>query len=385
MGDRGADKMLGQELLPHFGTTLLLGCCAMRDQNGWSISLGQWNGVQLRLHIFFPLAIVSTLYLCWLSGQLGSAQGLIWLALLSVAVLTISVAVHVMGHLYAASRLERRIDSIVFSPWGDFATRFGGGDAQSFLIVMAAGPAVNLLVALVCTSLLMVTETPHVTSLLHPFAPGEIASGATWQVTLKLALWTNWMLAVVNLIPASLFDGGAAAGALLHLLFPSLGARRRQRLLTRTALAAGVALLLAAWLMRGDTTQLVPAWLAPCMLAVIVLFSAQQRPLREYDQRLPDDEGPFGYDFSQGYTSLHRSSERQLDEPAEPDASPLERWLDAHRRARQQRQEQLEAEEDALVDEILARVHEEGIASLTLEERALLQRVSMRYRTRMHD
>jgi hypothetical protein len=95
---------------------------------------------------------------------------------------------------------------------------------------------------------------------------------------------------------------------------------------------------------------------------------------------MPDDDSLFGYDFSQGYTSLARSE--QQEEAADDDSGPLERWLDTRREARRQRQEQIEAEEDALVDEILARVHERGMHSLSLEERSLLERAAARYRTR---
>ncbi len=97
------------------------------------------------------------------------------------------------------------------------------------------------------------------------------------------------------------------------------------------------------------------------------------------------DDAVFGYDFSEGYTSLERSqAQSEAGEEEDEDSGPLERWLDTRRQSRRQRQEQLEAEEDERVDEILARVHERGIESLSDEERMLLQRVSRRYRTRDH-
>ena len=43
---------------------------------------------------------------------------------------------------------------------------------------------------------------------------------------------------------------------------------------------------------------------------------------------------------------------------------------------------EIEAEEERRVDGILARLHSEGINSLSAEERALLDRVSARYRNR---
>ena len=43
---------------------------------------------------------------------------------------------------------------------------------------------------------------------------------------------------------------------------------------------------------------------------------------------------------------------------------------------------ELEAEDEKRVDEILARLHERGMRSLSPEDRALLERVSQRYRSR---
>ena len=86
-----------------------------------------------------------------------------------------------------------------------------------------------------------------------------------------------------------------------------------------------------------------------------------------------------GYDFSQGYTSLERSTQ-SLDEKAQ---SPISQWLEQRRQARQRREEQQEADEERRVDEILARLHEHGLRNLSDEDRSILERVSARYRNRM--
>lgn len=354
---------------------------AMRDQPGWTISLGRWKEVQLRLHLFVVLLVVCTLYLSWLGGQSGGEQGLVWIALLSLLVLIVAVAAHVIGHLYAALQLDQRVDTIVLGPLGDFARRTATHDPRSELLIAAAGPGVNLLLALVSMPLLWLAGVSGDAGLLHPLAPSDLTSGTTWVVTLKLAIWINWMLAIVNLLPAYPFDGGPMTHALVQILAPQSSQRRVRRIVARIGLAAAGVLLVVAIAMRGEeTVQLVPPWFAPLALSAIVLFSALQEPPRDGSLRMPDDDSLFGYDFSQGYTSLARSE--QESEAVEEDSGPLERWLDTRREARRSKQEQLEAEEDALVDEILARVHERGMHSLSLEERSLLERVAARYRTR---
>jgi hypothetical protein len=56
--------------------------------------------------------------------------------------------------------------------------------------------------------------------------------------------------------------------------------------------------------------------------------------------------------------------------------------LDERREARAERQRQIEVEEERRVDDILARLHETGLQNLSAEDRALLDRVSARYRNR---
>ena len=85
----------------------------------------------------------------------------------------------------------------------------------------------------------------------------------------------------------------------------------------------------------------------------------------------------FGYDFSQGYTSLERSVGDKRES-----GGLLTRWLEEHRKARHEKKVATELAEDRHVDEILSRLHDRGIANLTPSERALLQRVSARYRQR---
>jgi Zn-dependent protease len=353
----------------------------MRDQIGWTVSLGRWKSVQVRLHLFVVLLIVCTLYLSWLAGQSGDQKGAIWVALLSLLVLAVSLAVHVIGHLYAAMQLDDRVELLVLGPLGDFTRRSTENDPRAELLIAAAGPVMNFLLALACTPLLWLAGADGDAGLLHPLAPSNLASGTTWVVALKLAIWINWMLAIVNLLPAYPLDGGPMTHAIVQMIMPQASQRRVWRIVSRIGIAAAVVLVLVAVVVRAEeTVQLVPPWFAPLLLAAIVFFSAVQEPSRESSLRMSEEDTFFGYDFSQGYTSLARSEQQQ--EATDEDSGPLERWLDTRREARRARQEQIEAEEDALVDEILARVHERGMHSLSLEERSLLERAAARYRTR---
>jgi Zn-dependent protease len=346
----------------------------------WTVPLGRWGQTLVRLHVFFVLALVWTLYLSWLVGQRPGVENGLWLALLGVSILTLSVALHVAAHIYAATQLQASAGELTIGPQGDFSTVVAPHDPRSQIAISLAGPAVNLLVALACLPGVLASGEVAIWGLLNPFAPSDLVSGTPWSVVLKLTLWMNASLAFLNLLPARPMDGGPAALALAHLLYPRASRRRIEMFMARVGVFTGFGLLIAAALSRDAGETLVPAWFSLTILAVLILFSAQRTPSQTIASRAPDDE-LFGYDFSQGYTSLERSHAR-VDE-AEADEGPLERWLETRREQRRERQEQLEAEEDARVDEILARVHQHGLGGLSPEERMLLNRVSMRYRTRM--
>lgn len=358
----------------------------MRDLNQpnrfhWTVPLGRWGQTSIRLHFFFVLAVVSSLYLSWLAGQRDAVESALGLSMLAIVILTLSVALHIAGHIYASTQLHIPFRDITIGPHGDFAQSVTTIDPRSQIIVSLAGPAVNLLIALACLPGVLALGEQTLLGLLNPFSPDDLLARSGWVCMLKLTMWMNWSIAILNLLPAHPFDGGPAAHAIAQMLYPRASRRRIELAMVRVGVFTGFGLLIAAALYRDAVGVLVPAWLPLVVLGVVVLFSSQRSSVPQ--SRRPADDELFGYDFSQGYTSLEKSHARIDD--AEDENGPLERWLETRREQRRERQEELEAEEDALVDEILARVHANGIDGLTPEERMLLDRVSIRYRTRMDE
>ena len=115
--------------------------------------------------------------------------------------------------------------------------------------------------------------------------------------------------------------------------------------------------------------------LALCLAAFIYFSCRNQWIILETG----GEEGLFGYDFSQGYTSLER------DQPA-PAAPPKPGWLERWRQKRAARKLQREMErreaEERRMDELLEKISSQGMTALTDEERRFMKRVSDRYRNR---
>jgi hypothetical protein len=89
------------------------------------------------------------------------------------------------------------------------------------------------------------------------------------------------------------------------------------------------------------------------------------------------EDSLFGYDFSQGYTSLER------DQPPPPRRPGwFRRWLQRRAAQKLQREQETREAEERRLDELLEKVQREGIGALTDEERRFMKRVSDRYRNR---
>jgi Zn-dependent protease len=339
----------------------------MGDFSAWSIRIGRWQGVGLRLHIFFVLFAVQLLYLAWLAKD----PGLVGFTLVSLGVLLVSVLLHELGHLWTCLRFGGNPEDAVLWPLGGIGTPPTPYEPQIDLMTALAGPVVNAAIMIVVAPLLLISGE-SVLNLFVPLVPSGLTEGATFVVVLKLIFWINWLLLLFNLLPAFPFDGGYALRSVLSM---QLDYRSSVLWVTRVAMIAALAICVLAYLVRDvNTTELVPTWVPLLLFAVFLWFGAQQEEARL--EQLEGDEF-LGYDFSQGYTSLERDAKNR-----QPPPNPIRRWLNERREARQRRQAEIEREEEAQMDQILARLHETGLPGLSPHERAILDRVSQRLRNR---
>jgi stage IV sporulation protein FB len=332
----------------------------MRDLLSWNLSLGRWAGVQIRLHVFFVLFAVFVLHF-------GAQEKMAGYAAVFVGLLFVSALAHELGHCFAAWKLGGTTDQVLLWPFGGLSHINVSQEPQVELVTTVAGPLVNMSICTLATPLLVFTGA-NIMELANPFElPGM--DGLTAQNVLKMTFWTNSLLTMVNLLPAFPLDGGRLLRALLWQKF---GYRSAVQLVVRAAKLSALFLCIGAWWVW---TSYPFASLPLALLGIFLYFSAKQ----EADRLLDHDggDGVFGYDFSQGYTSLERHYQSRPRDPG-----PLRKWLETRRAARLERQQKIEEDEERRVDEILMRLHEAGPSGLSDEDRALLDRVSARYRNR---
>jgi Zn-dependent protease len=335
------------------------------------VSLGRWGGIHVRLHALFILFGVLGVFVC--SRDPNPYMG--WYGALSLLVLFASVLLHELAHCYAAMRMGGHAEEVILGPFGGLAHVRVPREPHRELVAALAGPAMNLGLWMVAALLLFWAGGADLVGLLHPLRPAALLEGPLPVVFLKLTYWLNWIVVLVNLLPASMFDGGRALRA---ILWPTFGYREAVKQVSRVATFAAILLCLLAWAIHDpQATAPIPVWLPLVLIALFLFLNAKQEVARSQQGDTSDDS--LGYDFSQGYTSLERDSDSARDN--EPGF--MRRWLEKRREEKERQLREQELAEESRVDEILARLHGTGMEGLSAEERALLERVSARYRNRM--
>lgn len=352
----------------------------MRDPFFWSIPLGRVFGITVRVHLLFVVVALGLILRYALKP--GLPEG-IWLDVVQLmGLLFVSVLLHEFGHCFAARWVDGDATEIMMWPLGGLATVDLPQQPRAHFITAAAGPAVNFLLAGLCAVLLAFTTDasyqPPWNPLYFPFrfdASGaihlwtwsgqEVTVRHIWPILLARLFWINWALGLFNM---ALVCFPMDAGRMLQsALWPSLGYRQA----TLFVIYAGFVFTVIVGLISIVYEEILVFCLA---LFIYVSCRAQLFVLET-----GGEEGLFGYDFSQGYTSLER------DQPlgtTTKRASWWKRWRD--RRAARKLQRDMESREadERRLDELLDKIQKLGKSALTDEEHRFMKRVSDRYRNR---
>ncbi|MGP0067192.1 MAG: metalloprotease [Isosphaeraceae bacterium] len=361
----------------------------------WSpLSLGRWFGTTVRVHILLIFFVASRLL--WSSVNLAAVGKLpelgetaCWMGLLLLA-----LAVHELAHALTAYWLDCDQEDVHLWPLGNLVgPSYVPRSGEHFLVAMA-GPFISgalflgIAVGLNLLAGAQVVWNPFGNTIAHASASGGTI-GAPWVhqgaelVTARplSRVWIlgwfgylNWVLMLANLIPALPFDGGRMLRAVVGSTSVISSRDNPYAFYAARAFAlilgfAGLMRLLVSWRL-GDGLTLI-------LLALIIeyLVRVEARLLEEGGYF---DDGMFGYDFSEGYTSLESGSAKVRPHRE----SALKRWRRRRSELRRERRMAREIAEERRMDEILEKIHREGRGALSDEENRFLVRVSARYRNR---
>lgn len=171
----------------------------------WSIRLGRYGGIDVRLHVTFVL------FLVFVGATQAAGSGSVLVALRGVGFLVAvfgCVLLHEFGHALMARRFGIRTRDITLLPIGGVARleRMPDRPMQEFWVALA-GPAVNVAIAAILVVVLGFSG----------WVGGWTGRGALQGSMLVQLLWVNLTLVVFNMIPAFPMDGGRVLRSLLAL------------------------------------------------------------------------------------------------------------------------------------------------------------------------
>jgi stage IV sporulation protein FB len=352
----------------------------MRDPISWSLPLGRFYGINVRVHLFFPFLILGLILRAAFHKTDFPIPGQ-WIDMTMLLTLLFgSVLLHEFGHCAGARLMDGDAHEVLLWPLGGLAYVDVPHTPRANFVTTFAGPLVNIVLCLVSALLLLALSETGLRPPLDPFAaPFRAQEGGaiilyTWQgveqqvgnvglIVLARVFWVNWTLTLLNLV---LVGYPMDAGRLLQcLLWPRYGYRQSMMISIVAGFVTAIILGVIA-IVRNE-------WLLAGLAIFIFLTCWQMRVMLETGA----EESLFGYDFSQGYTSLEREQA-----PPKPRLNWWQRWQQRRAIKRMQREQELREAEERRMDELLQKVQQTGLPSLTDEERRFLKRVSDRYRNR---
>jgi Zn-dependent protease len=316
----------------------------------WSLPLGTWLGVRVRLNVW--MAILPLLFFYWLGWKLGGV---------CFAIFLVQLIIHEFAHVLMARTTGGDGDEILLWPLGGLAFCRTAPTFRSEFLTPAAGPLSNAILCL--ASLPAVLDAGMLRESLNPSVL-PIADLDPSHVVRDLCVLTfalNWTLMLINLIPAYPLDGGQMLQAVLA---QRVGHSTARTFSLRVGFAAGALLALGGVFVESTTIVFIGFFLVN-----MNLFESIRLQLEE----------AFGGEF--GRASDAPDGESEDDELSEPRVGFWTRWKQQRAAARQERELEARAAAARRLDELLDKVHHSGMQSLTSEEKKFLEQASSQYRT----
>jgi stage IV sporulation protein FB len=351
----------------------------MSDILTWSINLGRWSGVQIRVHYFLVFFALGRLFNAVVAPGHQIVPTVCWLLILLVVLI-----LHELGHAAMAISQYVEVEDVRLWPLGNFVIPVGSSKSTDSISVAAAGLATSGFLAIASA---IVVSMAGGTMVFGPFGSGN-DPGAPYiqgdalnqQFTVDRPIWwvgwfghLNAVIFLANLIPALPMDGGRIFRAILART--SVGITRDNPYAQWMARSWALILTIVGVVRMGGGSFGDGLTLFALALLIELIVRTESRMMEDGGFF---EDGVFGYDFSEGYTSLEGSAAKVRPYRE----SALKRWRRRRSDLRRQRRQAREAAEERRMDEILAKLHREGQSALTDEEHRFLVRVSVKYRNK---
>jgi stage IV sporulation protein FB len=313
-----------------------------------SVPLFTVFGIRVRAHASLLLCVLLVLVF-------GLGRGFTWQDRVeSMCVLFVVVLLHEFGHCFAARWVGGSAEDILMTPLGGLAMAQPPHRWSPTFITVAAGPAVNVIICAGCGALLwaMTGGLPWDPLMLPP-----LNRTFSWLDPVHYAyyiFWVSYMLLIFNLLPVWPLDGGQM---LQSLLWWKLGHYRATIIACSVGLVGSVLMVMVAIPTRS---------LLLGLIAVSCFINCLN--MRRMTVAMGPEEHADDTDYSAAY---------------EPQTPRRRRTRLSQRAIKKARKRAAEARlEQERIDQILAKVSAQGMASLTWSERRALRKATEHRRKR---
>ncbi len=173
------------------------------------LKLGSVSGIKIEVHWTFTLLLI---WVAFLEIQQGGNLDRILLNEALILVLFLCVVLHELGHALTAKRFHIKTQKITLLPIGGIASleKMPEKPGQELLVALA-GPAVNVVIALLLALVVPVRSYFNFDAIVTE----EMLYEPSLQNFLFYLFIANVMLVVFNLVPAFPMDGGRVLRAVL--------------------------------------------------------------------------------------------------------------------------------------------------------------------------
>ncbi len=305
--------------------------------------IGRYAGVNVRVHVMFLFLFVGL----WLW------TGDFFWTLRMEALFFFSVLLHEFGHALACRRVGGQADEILMWPLGGLAFCNAPRRIGAEFITVACGPAVNVVLAIVCFLTVGLWVGWAATPTWNPtrlWTEGYIRGVPGLVVD---AFYVNYLLLLFNLLMVFYpFDGGRLVQI---ALWTQVGRRRSLLIATVVGMVGAVGVAFYGIVVRQ---------LFLIMIAAFGFYACYRQ------RQMVQQEGVAASLYGGPDDAFDLYGTGDDDEPRE---GILARWSRRRAQRREAKREQEQVAREQRIDDILRKVSEHGIASLTAREKRTLQ------------
>lgn len=312
----------------------------------WGLKVGRLAKIDIHLHFTFIIYAFLTLLSSFKDGGLVQVPIMLSMMLILFSI----VLAHEFGHCTAARKMGGFAEKILMWPLGGLAYVQVPNTARKNFWVAAGGPFVNIILL----ALLLPVKIIVGGGLL------DIQGGYSAYTFFQMLWSINLFLLIFNLLPAYPMDGGRL---LQCFLWARKGYKKATEIVTITSMI--IAGIMASYGFVYNTPMLF-------VLAAFIFFQAWQTRQMLKAGEIQDDT-VFGYDFSQGNTSLDRSYETTRPKKKTPLLTRIKMFF---LKKRMEKKGKEEADIRAEADRLLQKIHVSGMESLTKKEKKILDKYS---------